>query len=202
MPSLVITFKVEELINKRRFDEATELLDYALKINPKDTNSLFRKAMLSVSLGDLETAVVYYEKAQEILPNEGVINLRLQAVKKQIAGSAAYRVEKAINSLGVEQGIKVYNEINKQKPEGIYFDEREFNTLGYRLLSKGLTDAALEVFKMNTELYPASANAFDSLAEAYMAKGDKELSLKNYKKSLELNPKNENAEKKIKELEK
>jgi predicted alpha/beta superfamily hydrolase len=200
IPSLIITFKIDELINRGKFDEASEMLEYALNINPKDTNFLFRKAILSTSLGDLETAVVYYEKMLVIMPNEGVVENRLRTAKKQIAGSVAYRVEKAINTSGLEQGIKVFDEINKQKPEGIYFEEREFNTLGYRFLSRGLKDAALEVFKMNTELYPASANAFDSLAEAYMVKGDNELAIKFYRKSLELNPKNENAAKKLKEL--
>lgn len=200
IPSLIITFKVEELINARRFDEASDLLDYALNANPKDTNSLFRKAMLCTSLGDLDSAVTYYEKAHEILPNEDVINRRLAYVKKQIAGSAAYKIEKAVNSSGVEQGVKVYTDLTKQKPEGVYFDEREFNALGYRFLSRNMLNAALEVFKMNTELYPESANAFDSLGEIYMIKGDKASALKFYKKSLELNPENENAAKKIKEL--
>jgi tetratricopeptide (TPR) repeat protein len=100
----------------------------------------------------------------------------------------------------LDQGIKVFNEINKQKPEGIYFSEGEFNALGYRFLSRGLMEAALEVFKMNTELYPGSANAYDSLAEIYLIQGNKEMAQKYYTKSLELNPKNENAEKKLKEL--
>jgi predicted alpha/beta superfamily hydrolase/Flp pilus assembly protein TadD len=200
IPSLIITFKVENLINQGKFNPASEILDYALKINPKDSNSIFRKAMLSTSLGDLETAIVYYEKMKEILPNEDIVNIRLQSARKQIAGSAAYRVEKAINIFGLEQGVKIYNEMSKQKPEGIYFDEREFNSLGYRLITRGMTDAALEVFKMNTELYPESANVYDSLAELYMNQGNKELASKFYKKSLELNPKNENAAKKLKEL--
>jgi hypothetical protein len=201
IPSLIITFKAEELINRGKLDEASEMLEYTLKINPKDTNALFRKAMLSTSLGDLETAVVYYEKIHAIMPGEDVINNRLQAAKKQIAGSAAYRVEKAITTSGVDQGIKVFNEINKQKPEGIYFDEREFNALGYRFLSRGLMDAALEVFKMNIELNPTSANANDSLAEAYMTKGDTVMAIKYFQRSLELNPKNENAAKKLKEID-
>ena len=132
---------------------------------------------------------------------EGMINNRLQTAKKQIAGSAAYSVEKAINTSGLDQCIKVFNEINKQKPEGIYFDEMEFNALGYRFLSRGLMEAALEVFKMNSELYPTSANAYDSLAEVYLMLGNKEMASKYYKKSLELNPNNENAAKKLREID-
>jgi tetratricopeptide (TPR) repeat protein len=57
---------------------------------------------------------------------------------------------------------------------------------------------AIEVFKLNVEVYPQSCNVYDSLAEAYMVNGDKELAVKNYEKSLELNPKNSSAAEKLK----
>src|SRR5438094_8522008 len=52
---------------------------------------------------------------------------------------------------------------------------------------------AIEIFKLNVEVYPQASNAYDSLGEAYMVHGDKELAIVNYKKSLELDPKNINA---------
>ena len=63
-------------------------------------------------------------------------------------------------------------------------------------------DEALEVFKMNVELYPCSANVYDSLGEAYMNIGDTANAIKNYKRSLELNPENTNAVEMLKRLEK
>jgi cytochrome c-type biogenesis protein CcmH/NrfG len=42
---------------------------------------------------------------------------------------------------------------------------------------------AIAILKINTELYPRSANAFDRLGEAYMNNGDKELAIKSYKKA-------------------
>jgi len=84
----------------------------------------------------------------------------------------------------------------------IYFDEASFNGIGYYLMNSGKIDEAIEVFKLNVELFPKSSNVYDSLGEAYMKSGDKKNAIKNYNKSLELNPDNENAKKMLKELEK
>lgn len=58
--------------------------------------------------------------------------------------------------------------------------------LGYQLLWRDKTEAALEVFKLNTQAYPQSANPFDSLGEAYRTIGEEELAIKNYQKALSL----------------
>jgi len=60
---------------------------------------------------------------------------------------------------------------------------------------------AIEIFKLNVEMFPQGFNTYDSLGEAYMVNGDKQLAIQNYKKSLELNPKNTNAVEKLKKLE-
>ena len=62
--------------------------------------------------------------------------------------------------------------------------EREVNGLGYRLLGGGSTDAALIVFRQNTEDYPHSANTFDSLAEALAGAGMVEDAKDAYRKAL------------------
>ncbi len=80
--------------------------------------------------------------------------------------------------------------------------ESELNTIGYRLLAMSKPADAIEVFKINVEIYPESANVYDSLAEAYMNNGDKELAIRNYRKSLELNPDNPNAAAMIEKMEK
>jgi tetratricopeptide (TPR) repeat protein len=60
---------------------------------------------------------------------------------------------------------------------------------------------AIEILKLNVEMFPGGFNAYDSLGEAYMENGDKQLAIQNYKKSLELNPKNTGAVEKLKKLE-
>ena len=48
----------------------------------------------------------------------------------------------------------------------------KFNRLGYQFLRKNNVDEAIEVFKINTQLYPNSSNTYDSLAEGYWQKND------------------------------
>jgi Flp pilus assembly protein TadD len=74
--------------------------------------------------------------------------------------------------------------------------------MGYRLMGAGNMEAALEIFKLNVELYPKSANVYDSLGEAYLKLGDNENASTNYRKSLELNPENNNAKEALRRLEK
>jgi tetratricopeptide (TPR) repeat protein len=59
---------------------------------------------------------------------------------------------------------------------------------------------AIEVFLLNTVLFPQDANVYDSLGESYMLNNQKELAIKNYQKSLELNPKSQNAKKMLEKL--
>lgn len=60
--------------------------------------------------------------------------------------------------------------------------------------------AAIDFFKLNTEYYPESYNAWDSLGEAYWYEKEYKLALDAYKKSTQLNPENSNAQEKIKQI--
>ena len=110
-------------------------------------------------------------------------------------------LEKTIKEKGVEAGIAQYRDL-KAKQSAIYdFAEPELNALGYRLLRSDKGKEAIEIFKLNVEVYPKEFNTYDSLAEAYMTLKQNDLAIANYKKSLELNPKNENAVDMLKRLE-
>ena len=84
---------------------------------------------------------------------------------------------------------------------GFYFDETEFNSLGYALAARDMIDAAIEVFRINVEMNPESSNAYDSLGEAYILKGDTGAAISNYRKALELDPENTNAAEMLDRLE-
>jgi len=62
------------------------------------------------------------------------------------------------------------------------------NNLGYNLLRQGKKLEAIAIFKLNTEVYSASANAYDSLAEAYLANHDSAHARGCYEKVLALLP--------------
>ncbi len=66
--------------------------------------------------------------------------------------------------------------------------DSELNALGYVLLGKNQKKEAINVFYLNTLLYPNSNNVYDSLGEAYLLNNQKDLALKNYEKALSLNP--------------
>lgn len=50
--------------------------------------------------------------------------------------------------------------------------EERLNRLGYLLLRIRRTAQAIAIFRLNTELYPNSANTYDSLADAYLESED------------------------------
>ncbi|MFC2082388.1 serine hydrolase, partial [Bacteroidota bacterium] len=74
------------------------------------------------------------------------------------------------------------------------------NNLGYNLLGMGKNDHAVDIFSVNTKLFPEVANTFDSLAEAYIIIGNKTKAIENYRKVLDLNPGNPNALQKLEEM--
>jgi predicted Zn-dependent protease len=78
----------------------------------------------------------------------------------------------------------------------------ELNSYGYVLLAAKKNTEALNIFKLNTLIYPENAGTFDSLAEAWERTGDKAAAIRNYEKVLQLKPGNERAMMKIAELKK
>ena len=75
------------------------------------------------------------------------------------------------------------------------------NSIGYNLLGRGQTAAAVAVFRWNAETYPTAWNTHDSLGEALAESGDVAAAVASYEKSLELNPDNENARAMLAELQ-
>lgn len=102
---------------------------------------------------------------------------------------------------GIDSAISRYHYLKNTMPDQYDFREAQLNTLGYILLRNQMIKEAIEIFKLNSEAYPESANVYDSLGEGCIANGNVQLAIENYKKSLELNPDNENAKEMLKKLE-
>lgn len=115
--------------------------------------------------------------------------------------SLAEVFSKTVVTEGINKGLKQFKELNEKNSEEYYINEGEINNFGYVLIELNRIDDAIEIFKLNIELFPEAFNTYDSLGEAYMIKGNKELAIKNYEKSIELNPDNENGKKMLEKLQ-
>jgi hypothetical protein len=66
--------------------------------------------------------------------------------------------------------------------------EADINALGYRLLGAGAVDRAIMAFRINTRVYPRSANTYDSLGEALLAAGRREEAIAAYRQAIAIDP--------------
>lgn len=66
--------------------------------------------------------------------------------------------------------------------------ENRINRAGYDLMGRKRTEEALQIFTLNTKLFPQSANVWDSLAEAYWVSGNREKAIEYYSKASQLDP--------------
>jgi len=100
----------------------------------------------------------------------------------------------------IQDAIAEYRRLKSESPGDYDFGEAHLNMLGYHLLFRNRLGDALEIFRLNMEVYPNSFNVYDSYGEALLAHGDTTQSIINYEKSLELNPENGNAVEVLKRL--
>lgn len=103
----------------------------------------------------------------------------------------ASKLLEIIATKGIDAGVTFFKK-NKNN-EDYNVNENDMNQAGYQLLMTDKIKEAIQVFKLNMEAYPKSANVYDSYAEALMKSGDNEGAIQNYKKSVEMNPANINA---------
>jgi CubicO group peptidase (beta-lactamase class C family) len=100
---------------------------------------------------------------------------------------------------GVDSAVHLYHTLLPRYP-AIVFDEQQLNGLGYDLIHQHNLDAAIAIFRLNVEMYPKSANAYDSLGEAYMDHEDRTLAIASYERSLALDSTNANAARRLAKL--
>ena len=113
---------------------------------------------------------------------------------------------KSISSLAGEKSIDevvelIKSEFEKGSQSEYNVTESAINSLGYVLMNDNRDKEALQIFKLNTVLYPDQFNTYDSYGECLLKLNHTKQGLKAYRKSLELNPDNENARKILGEFE-
>jgi CubicO group peptidase (beta-lactamase class C family) len=150
---------------------------------------------------DDSLTVIFFANLNQVNPAEfahGVAGIYNSELRPPLPISEV--IAKTIEQKGIDAAIIQYRELKHTQPTEYYFNESLLNNLGYNLLISKKQKEAIEIFKLNVEMFPQSSNVYDSLGEAYMVNGDKELAIKNYEKSLELNSQNTNAVDMLKKL--
>lgn len=99
-----------------------------------------------------------------------------------------------------DKGLAAYKKAKVTDPNNEQLSEGSLNGTGYALLGQKDLTKAIDIFRVNTILYPKSDNVYDSLGEAYLKAGQKDKAKQNYQKVLEINPNHENAAKVLKTL--
>lgn len=100
---------------------------------------------------------------------------------------------KVINKKGVAQAIEFHKNENKINSSNKIIRESTLNEIAYEYLDHEKIEEAIQLFKLNVEIYPNSFNVYDGLGEAFMINKDLKSAILNYQKSLEINPQNSNA---------
>jgi dienelactone hydrolase/predicted negative regulator of RcsB-dependent stress response len=129
-------------------------------------------------------------------PHMMTVNFR--AAKGIPASLDALRAE--VGRQGFDHAAAIYAAMLKEQPD-FKLDEDAVVRWGSDLMEENHLAEAIEVLKLDVQVFPSSWNGYDSLGEAYMKAGQKQLAIESYKKSLELNPGDDEAKEKLKELE-
>jgi CubicO group peptidase (beta-lactamase class C family) len=86
----------------------------------------------------------------------------------------------------LDEAVAGYRKLKESNPSDPAVAEQRFNRTGYQYLQKKDYARAIAVFRLNTQLYPDSANTYDSLGEALEGSGDKAGAIAMYRKTLEV----------------
>jgi tetratricopeptide (TPR) repeat protein len=87
-----------------------------------------------------------------------------------------------------------------QETRDIQFAEADINRWGYSLIAQEKLQPALNVFLLNTHIFPDSANTYDSLAETHWRLGKIDEAIIGYEKVLKMQPDNEYAQRQLAKL--
>jgi len=113
----------------------------------------------------------------------------MQAVIDYVPGST---LSELIQTASTQQALGDFTaryKVVKADPKSKYVNsEVAMNRFGYTLLGAKRVADAIEIFKLNVDAYPKSANVYDSLGDAYEAAGQKDEAIKSFEQALSIDP--------------
>ena len=141
-----------------------------------DARSIVTAALIAASDGQSDRA----QQLLAIVESDEGVQVGVARAIVQLLGGSQPSAERAVQELAARgEAARV---------------EAEVNGIGYGLLRMQKAEQALEVFELNTLVFPQSFNTWDSLGEAHMALGHDDEAIRCFERSLELNPNNTNAQ--------
>lgn len=109
-----------------------------------------------------------------------------------------------IDEKGIQEGIRAFRtlkDLRRTYPR-VLFQDWVIKSAALHYLAIDKLDVAIELFKLNAQEYPGSAEVYSDLAEAYRKKGDIPSAIESYRKALDKNPHDAKAQKALSQLEK
>lgn len=110
-------------------------------------------------------------------------------------------IGEVVMNKGANAAIEQYKKLKSNKPDEYDFAENQLNRLGYQLMQLDRVHEAIEIFRLNKEEFPQSANTYDSFGDALLASGDTTQSIINFKKALAMDSTFSATKEKIKDIE-
>ncbi len=113
----------------------------------------------------------------------------LQAVIDYVPGESFQGlINKATEQKDMTEFVGKYKTFKNDSKHKFTETQGAMNRFGYALLQNKKVVEAIEIFKLNVESYPNSANVYDSLGDALDAAGRREEAIKSYEKALSIDP--------------
>ena len=184
---LEIYFENAKMHAKWRGNDDIELL----KIN----DSTFYMKELNEKMLFVSKPKMHIELAEKTEHKGIKYNFKKMELDEKIASE--YFIDKEF-----DKALVAFKKIQQEDSLSPVIREWSINRLGYDFIRKDDFNSAIEIFKINAELYPRSSSVFNSLGEAYYLKKDTINALLNFKKSLAINPENRSSKQFMKKVTK
>jgi len=160
------------------------------------------RSVLLRNLTKHQTIIIFDNTGNNVIPlAEDVLKILNGAHVIQPTRSGAKEYSTVLVKSGTVQARKALVKL-RENIQLISFNENELNSIGYEFMSNNQIDNALDIFKLNFELFPDSWNTSDSYGEILLKLGRKAEAIKMYQKSMLLNPDNQNGKQVLEQIAK
>lgn len=182
-----------------------ELDEYALKYRTQKRAADGFQLVCSYTLrfldaylkGDSQALKTIYSKPAMQAVDTGIVESEFREGLKAPTEEEFFTI---IREQGLDAAIRVYRAAKQKYPQQNLIRETVIRRIGNEMTYLNDAAAAVDVFKLYVEAFPASSDAYEKLGEGYSLTGNKEMAIRNFKRALELNPKNQNAIEQLKEM--